>query len=104
MTVIAMTVALANGFMVEIPLQVVDDYKIEQSVIVYIDPGGGDRPHRSILRIGLVQARFGYSISERSIPVVVIERVVMNARDKDVFVAVVIVVPNSDASVVRGAN
>ena len=99
-----MTVALADGLMVEIPLQVVDDYKIEQSVIVYIDPGGGDRPQRSILRIGLVQARFGCNIAERSVPVVVIERVAINARDKDIFVAVVIVVPNSDAGVVPGAN
>src|SRR5271168_2501078 len=102
MAVVAMAVTFADGLVVEIPLQVVDNDEVEQAVVVDIDPGGGDGPERSVLGVGLVQPGFGGDVGEGSVAVVVVERVAVDARDENVFKAVVVVIADSDAGVVAG--
>ncbi len=99
MAVVVMTVTFADGLVIEIPLQIVDDDEVEQAVVVDVDPGGGDGPERAVLGVGLVEAGFGGDVGESSVAVVVIERVAVDAGDEDVFVAVVVVVADGDADV-----
>ena len=46
---------------------------------------------------GLFKPGLGRDIGERAVAVVVVKRVAMHAGDKDVFVAVVVVIANGDA-------
>ena len=88
--------------MFEIPLQVIDDDEIEQPIVIHVNPGSGDGPKPSKLRIGFVEAGFGGDIREGPVSVVVIERVAIHAGDKNVLISIVVVVADSHAGVVAG--
>ena len=64
----------------------------------------GDRPQRAVLGIGLVQPGFRCDIGEGAVAVVVIQRVAIDAGDKDVFISVVVVIADGDADVVAGSG
>ena len=82
------------------PLQIVHDEQIEQAVVVHVDPDGGNRPQRAILRIvPLVEASFLRHIGEGAVAIVVIERVAVNAGDKDIRMSIVVVIPDGDANI-----
>ena len=86
-------------------MQVVHDEQIQQSVVVDVHPRAADGPQRPEFRICLRgEAGFLGDIGERAVPVVVIERVVINAADEDIFVAVVVVVANGDAGIVTSSR
>ncbi len=86
------------------PLQVVDDEQIEQAVVVHVDPDGGNRPKWAILGIDpLVEAGLLCHVGERAVAVVVIERVAVDAGDKDIRVAIVVVIADSNANVEAGS-
>ena len=104
MAILAMPIALANRLVVEIPFQIVDDDQIEQAVVVHVDPGRRYRPKRPILWIGLVQPRLRRNIGESSVAVVVVQRVAIHARHKNIFVSVIVVVADGDADVVTGSR
>src|SRR5271165_5264301 len=90
------------------PLHVIDDEKIEQAVVVHVDPGSRNCPVSSKLRIGTVQARvqsrFYGHVTKRTVAVVVVERAVVQAGNKEIGVAVIIVVCYGDAHVVARAS
>src|ERR1700691_6235912 len=99
MAIFTMAVAFTGRFVIEIPLQVVDHYEIEQPIIIHVHPGCGDGPEWAVLGVRLVQTGFGGYVAEGSVPVVVIERVPINPGDKNVFVAVIVVVADRYADV-----
>src|SRR5437667_2777148 len=76
---------------VEIPLHVTQNDKIEQAVVVQVHPSGASRPSAagdaSLLRY----------VSERAVAVVVVELVASVGGYEDVFVAVIVVVTYGDA-------
>src|SRR3984957_6244586 len=104
MTIVAVTVSLAHRLRVEIPLQIVDDDQIEQAVIVHVDPRGRYGPKRTILRVRLVESGFGGHVGESSVAVVVIKRIGIPPRDKNVFVTVVVVVTDRNTHVVAASS
>src|SRR5579862_858480 len=93
-----------NRFVLWVPLQIINDDEIQQSVIVHIDPHGADRPERTKLTVGLVEASPFGDIGEGAVPVVVVERVVMQARYEDIFVTIVVVVSDGDADIIASAR
>src|ERR1039457_1974429 len=104
MAILAMAIALAYGLMIKVPLQIVEDDEVEQSIIVHINPGARDCPERPVLGIGLIKTSFGGYVHEGPVTIVVIERIALNARDKNVFVSVVIVVANCDSDIVASSR
>src|SRR5215470_4689249 len=82
MTVVIVTEPVADGFVIEIPFQVVEDDQIEQAVVVYVDPGPRNRPQRTKVCVGLVESGLRAYVGEGSVTVVVIERVVINPGDE----------------------
>jgi hypothetical protein len=101
--IVAVPVDLARRLMIDIPLQIIDDDEIERPVIIHVKPSSDDRPQRSIFRIGLVQARLGRDVGKRAIAIVVIERVAVDAGNKNILVPVIVVVADGD-SVVEAAS
>ncbi len=82
------------------PLQIVDDEQIEQSVVIHVDPDGGNRPQRAVLGIiPLVEAGFLRHIGEGAVAIVVIKRVAVNAGDEDVRMSIVVVVADGNADI-----
>src|ERR1039458_9382767 len=104
MTVLAMSVALTVGLMRSVPFEIVDDQQIQEPIIVHVHPNGADRPERPIFWIGLIEPGLGRYVGECAVSVVVIERVFVHARDKDIFVPVIIVVANGNAHVIATAG
>src|SRR5258707_4080941 len=104
MAIVAVPIALAEGFTLRPPLHVVDDNKIEQPVVVYVDPRGADGPERTEFLVRLIETGFCGHVRKGAVAVVVIQRVAVHARDKNVFAAVVVVIGDSDSNVVTGAG
>ena len=105
-TILAVGVAIdrAGGFVFNIPLQVVDNQKVQQAVIIHIHPDRANGPERPIFGIRLVEPGLGCYVGECAVSVVVIERVSVHARDKDIFVPIIVVVGDSDTHVIAGAG
>ncbi len=104
MAVLAMPVAFAQRLVIDVPLQIVDDHQIEQSIVIDVDPRPGHGPERPVLGIRLVEPSFRRDIGKGPVAIVVIERIAVDARDKNVFVAIVVVVSDGDAGVVAGSS
>ncbi len=82
------------------PLQIVDDEQVEQAIVVYVDPDGGNSPQRAIFRIvPLVEARLLCHIRERAVTIVVVESVAVNAGHENVRVTVVVIIADRDADI-----
>src|ERR1019366_6672274 len=104
MTVVAMALVLTDRLVLSIPLEIVDDYQVQETIIIHVHPNPTHPPERAVLRIGLIESCLGGYIGECSVSVVVVERIVVHAADKNVFVSVVIVVANGNAGVVASAG
>src|ERR1039458_323131 len=91
---------LAGGLVIEIPAEIVDDEKIQETVVIYVHPGAADGPKRPVFLVGTSESRFLGHVGERSIAVIVVERVPVDAAHKDVFISVVVVVADSYACIV----
>src|SRR5579864_5065967 len=100
MAVVVVAEAGTDGFVIEIPFQIVDDDEIEQSVVVDVNPGGGDGPQGAILRVGFVETGPGGDVGKRSVAVVVIQRVAIDACYENVLIPVIVVVSDRDAGVI----
>ena len=85
-------------------LKVVDHEQIEQPIVVDIHPRGADRPERAVFVIGLVDPGLLRDIGEGAVSVVVIEVVAVDAADKEILVAVVVVVADGRGDVVAVAG
>src|SRR5437660_7475660 len=92
MAILRLVHKLAVGLVIDIPTQVVDDKKIQQAVIIDVEPRSPHRPERAEFFVRMSQPRFLRDIGERSIAIVVIELVSVHAAYKDVFISVVVVV------------
>src|SRR5579859_4905027 len=80
------------------PLQIVDDEEIEKAIVVDVDPNCCDGPQRPKFRIvNLVESGLLRRVGKCTVAVVVIKSVAMDAGDKDVRVAVVVVVADGHA-------
>src|ERR1035441_4939525 len=87
------------------PLQVVQHEEVQEAVIVDVHPGSGNGPQRAEFRVAaLVQSRFRRDIGGRAVAVVVIQGVAVNARDKQVGVAIVVVIAGGNADVKAGTG
>src|ERR1019366_5604573 len=87
------------------PLQVIQYEEVQQAVVVHVHPGGRNGPQRAEFRIAtLVQSRFHRDIGESAVAVVVVQRVPVNTRDKQVGVAVVVVIAGGHADVKAGTG
>ena len=104
MTVFRLTVRLAVRLSVDVPTHVIHDKKIEKAVVVYIDPSSANGPQRAIFLVGLREAGCFGDVGERAVAIVVVERVAVDAGDKDVFVPVVIVIADGDTDIVSGSS
>src|SRR5579864_1872171 len=104
MAIVGMAVSDADGLVREVPLQVIDHYEIEQSIVVDVDPGTGNGPERAVLGVGLVESGFRRHIGEGAVAIVVVERVAVDASDENIFVAVVVVIADRNAGVVARAG
>src|SRR5258706_5588601 len=87
-----------------VPLHVDDDAQIEQAVVIHVNPGRCHGPVRAIYGIGTVQAGLDGYIGERAVPVVPVERVVMDSGDKQIGIPVIVEVADSHAHVVASAG
>ena len=95
----------AEMFGFRVPLQVVHDEKIEQAIIVHIDPGGRRRPERTVFGIPeLMEACFLRHIGERAVAIVVVQGVAVDACHENIRKAVVVVIADGHAHVVSGAG
>src|SRR5262249_29163934 len=99
MAVVAMSVDLAVRLGLRIPLQIINDNQIEQTVIIYVHPRSRDGPERPILCVRFVQSCFGGDIRECSIPIIVIKSVVIDASYKNIFVTIVVIVSDGHAHI-----
>ena len=90
--------------MFDVPLHVIDDQQIQQAVVIHIQPNRAHGPERSVFRIGLIETGLGRHVRECAISVVVIERVLIDAGDKDVFVSIVVIVGHRDAHIIAAAR
>ena len=95
-----MPVRFTGRFRREIPLQIIDDDQIEQTIVVHVHPGCRYRPEGSVLAVGLVQTSFFSDIREGAVSVVVIQSVAINAGNEDVLKTIVIVVADCDTDVI----
>ena len=104
MAVVGGSLKAAQRLVAVLPLQIVENEKIEQPVVIDVDPGRRDGPQRAEFRIvGVVQSGLGGDVGEGAVAIVVIQSVAVNARHEDVGISVVIVIANSHANVVPGA-
>ncbi len=88
------------GLSVILPLHVVHDKQIEMAVIIDIYPGRRDCPQRSKFRIvRMVQSRLRRNIGEGSVPVVVVQGVMVHTGYEEVGKSVIVVVAYRDANV-----
>ena len=92
----------ASRLGIDVPAQIVHNDQVQQSVVVDIHPCPADGPERTVFGIGLVEPSLLGHVGERSVAVVVVERVVVDATHEDVLVSVVVVVANGDARVETG--
>src|ERR1035438_3838404 len=105
MAVIGRSLKQAERLVAIGPLQVIQHEEVQEAVIVHVHPGSGNGPQRAEFRVAtLVQSRFLRDIGERAVAVVVIQRIPVNARDKQVGVAVVVVIAGSHADVKAGTG
>src|SRR5215468_1715826 len=104
MAIIIVPVSGANGLVIEIPLEIVNNDQVEEAVVVNVNPRSRNRPERAVFRIRLVETGLGRDISESPVPVVVIERVAIDAGDEDVFKPIVVVVSDGNARVVARSS
>jgi hypothetical protein len=96
--------SMASGLGVDVPAQVVDhDRSSRPSLLTstHAPPTDHSGPYSGS---GLLSPAFGRDVGERSVAVVVVERVAVHAAHEDVLVAVVVVVADGDAGVVAGAR
>src|SRR5215469_13489690 len=99
MTIFRLAVELAVGFFLAIPAEVVDYEKVEQSVVVDVYPCATHRPEPAILLVRLSQACLLCYVGEGTVAVVVIESVAVDACNKYVLVAVVVVIADRYAHI-----
>src|SRR5271163_3082669 len=104
MAVFRLAFPLAVRLLVDVPTHVVHDEKIQEAVVVDVDPSRADGPQRPVLLIRLRESSFLGDVREGAVAIVVVERVAMDAAVKDIFVAVVIVIADGDADVVARSS
>src|SRR6185312_11133887 len=104
MAVLAMPVTFAQRLVIDVPLQIIDDHQVEESVVVHVDPGPGDGPEWTILRIELVQPGLRRDVGECSISIIVIKRVAVYTGYKNVFVTIVVIISDGNAGVVTSSS
>ena len=94
----------AEGILVDLPMAVVDDKEIEQSIVVVVEPARSDGPHFLAMGVRSSDAGFGCYVGEGSVAVVAKELVAGNIGDEDVRIAVVVEVADGDAHAVACAS
>src|SRR5947209_14655152 len=103
--VIGLAFVRAQRLQVILPLHVIHDEQIEQTVVVYVYPSCRDGPERAVFGVvPAIEAGFLCDVGECTVAVVVVERVAMDAGDKDIRMAVVIVIADGEADIVTGAG
>jgi hypothetical protein len=87
----------AVGILVDFPMAVVDDEKIEQPIVVVVEPARADGPHLLTMGVCSRDSGFGGDVSEGGVAVIAEKLVARDVCDKDVGVAVVVEVTNGNA-------
>jgi len=86
------------------PLQVIDNEQVEQAVVVDVNPDRGFGPQRTKLGIvGLIEAGLFGDVGECSVAVIAVERVSMNAHNKEIRETVVVVIAHGSTDIEPGA-
>src|SRR4030095_8495177 len=96
--VVVLAFVAALRFAGGVPVQVIDHEEIEETVAVDVHPDTAHRPEGFGAAAG--ESGFGGDVSEGTVAVVVVERIVVDAADEYVGEAVVIVVGDSNTRVV----
>src|SRR5260370_23766709 len=105
MTVVALPGGgFARGFGLEIPSEIVDHKEVQEAVVIDVQPRSANRPQESVLLVRLIESGFHRDIGECAVAVVVVQPVLMNSANKDILVAIVVIVSNGDAIVETSAR
>ena len=97
---VAVTAAVqtdAGRFEARIPLDVIHNEQVQQSVVVVVKPARRDGPHLAALVQGAAQARFRGDVRERAVAIIVKELIPIDVGHKQVGPAVIVVVPHRHA-------
>src|ERR1700722_667780 len=87
-----------------LPVAVVRDQQIEVPIVVVVDPAAGYGPRRTIEGTWTSQTRLLSNVAKCSVTVVVVEKITVHTGDKNVFVAVVVVVAYGGAHAVASSR
>ena len=90
---------LADRLGLRIPLHIIYDQQIEQSVAIIIHPGCSHSPQPSVLGVRARQSSAFRDVGERPVSVIVVEGVAAYAGYENVLKAVVIVIADGHADV-----
>ena len=78
------------------PVGVVRDNQVEKTIVVIIKPGGSDAER--VARLGAYSRDLSH-VRESPVAIVVIQRIAARGAEKQIFIAVVIVVANRNPEV-----
>ncbi len=87
-----------------IPLDVIHDEQVQQTIVVVIEPARRDGPHFAAIVQGAAQARFRGYVRERTVAIIVKELISIDVGHKQVGPAVIIVVPHCHAHPIAGSG
>ena len=83
--------------LIDLPVAVVNDEKIEKAIIVVVKPACPNRPHLFAMRLRSGHTCFCGDFSECAIAVIVKELIACHVRNENVCATIVVVVTNSDS-------
>ncbi len=94
----------AVRILVDLPVTIVDHEEIEQPVVVVVEPASADGPHLLAMCVLSGNACLGGDFGERAVAIVVKKLVARDVGEKNVGVAVIVVIANGDTHAVACAG
>src|SRR5581483_6508330 len=99
MAILRLAFKFAIRFLVYVPTQVIHDEQVEEPIVVYVNPGGSNRPERPVLFVRLRETGFCRDIGESPVAIIVVKRISIDATHKNVFVSIIVIIANCDTYV-----
>ena len=90
--------------LVDLPMAVVNDKKVKQSIVVVVEPACANRPHLLAMSVRTGDAGFRGDISEGAVAIIAEELVAGDIRDEDVGIAIVVEIPDSHSHSVPSSS